>query len=80
VAVADVPVAVLSLRCLIGALSVCLENLLATLALSDDLGGVVCHDGGDQLVVSHLGGFVHAVILDAHGLVALQAVTVYPLS
>ena len=63
VTVADVPTVGSRGRCLIGALSVCLENLLATLALSDDLGGVVCHDGGDQLVVSHLGGVVHAVSL-----------------
>jgi len=40
-----------------------LADLLADLLLCVDLGGVFCHHGGEQLFVGHLGGFVHAVIL-----------------
>jgi len=46
--------------CLIGSLSVCLEDLLPTLCLSVHLCSVVCHHAGDQFVVSHLGLF-HAL-------------------
>jgi len=57
VAVADVPVGGLD------HLALAVADLLTDLLLADHLGGVFCHDGGEQFVVGHLGGFVHAVIL-----------------
>ena len=83
-AVADVPVARLALR---GR-----EGERATLSERLAIGGrschhgvvllsVGCHDGGDVDGLGHWSfRLVDAVSLDAHGLVALQAVTVYPLS
>ena len=72
-AVADVPVGGLD------HLALTVADLLADLLLGVDLGGVFCHHGGEEFVVGH-GGFVHAVILQGHGLVGLQAVPVHPLS
>ena len=61
-AVADVPGARLDRAGDVGSVGDCLADLLATLLLSDHLGGVVCHHHGEQFFVGHL-GFVHAVIL-----------------
>jgi len=53
VAVADVPVGGLD------HLALAVADLLTDLLLADHLGGVLCHHGGEQLFVGHL-GFVHA--------------------
>jgi len=45
-----------------------LADLLADLLLADHLGGVVCHHGGEQLFVGHLGLVVHAVSLQGQGI------------
>ena len=56
VTIADVPVGGLD------HLALTVTDLLADLLLGVDLGGVLCHHGGEEFVVGHL-GFVHAVIL-----------------